>query len=266
VVFFSSWNRREVIGRDKNNRVIFVIMAINNFENTLEIFHKEATKPENMLQAFDCFLQFISFWNPQLAAILLTFNSAIKMGVNILSRKKAEERIFQIVKTIEVIYKKQQTSEINYEAALICPELFRNALIFEDEDRVKEHLALIEMLFSSGKLDFDMFAEALRLVNQLSSMEYKILKLIPSNETKWEDLLDKKEFTVIYETQKEQLTAALLSLINMNLVVRKLAIRMNGGPELGTINFDDDLEYIRLSAYGQLFLKEMEEIREKKDS
>jgi hypothetical protein len=238
-------------------------MKKKSLEKAIKIFHKETAEPDNILQAFDCLLQVLKLWNPEIASILSIFNSAIKMGVNILSRRKAEERIIQIVTVIETILKKQQAGETNYEAALICPELFRNALIFEDEDRVKEHLALIEMLFSSGKYDFDKLAEALRLVNQLSSMEYKILKLIPPNETKWKDILEKKEFAHIFETQRQQLTAAFLSLINMNLVVRKLAIRMNGGPELGTINFDDDLEYIRLSAYGQLFLETMEEIREK---
>lgn len=241
-------------------------MAEEKFENALEIFHKKATEPDNILQAFDCLLRPLSLWNPILATILLSFNSAVKMGVNIYSRKKAEKRIMEIVKTIEIIYKKQQTGEINYEAALICPELFRNALIFEDEERVKEHLALIEELFSSGKYDFDKLAEVLRLVNQLSSMEYKILKLIPINKTKWKDILDNKELTHIYENQKQQLTAAFLSLINMNLVVKKLVTKHDGGPELGTINFDDELEYIKLSAYGQLFLETMEEIKAKKSS
>jgi len=60
------------------------------------------------------------------------------------------------------------------------------------------------------------------------------------------------------------LTAAFLSLINMNLVVKKLVTKHDGGPELGTINFNDELEYIKLSAYGQLFLETMEEIKEKK--
>ena len=240
-------------------------MEKNNFENALETFRKEVAEPDNILQALDCLLQPLALWNPVLATILLTFSSSIKMGINIFSRKKAEKRILQIVKTIEIILKKQQTSETNYEAALICPELFRNVLIFEDEDRVKEHLALIEILFSSGKYNFDKLSEVLRLVNQLSSMEYKILKLIPINETKWKDILNKKEFIYIYETQKQQLTAAFLSLINMNLVVRKLAIKANGGPELGTINFDDDVEYIRLSAYGQLFLETMEEIKARED-
>lgn len=240
-------------------------MEKNNFKNALETFRKEVAKFDNILQAFDCLLQPLALWNPVLATVLLTFSSAIKMGINIFSREKAEKRILQIVKTIEIIFKRQQTGETNYEAALICPELFRNALIFEDEDRVKEHLALIEMLFNSGKYDFDNLAEALRLVNQLSSMEYKILKLIPLNATKWEDILNTKEFIYLYETQKQQLTAAFLSLINMNLVVRKLAIRHNSGPELGTINFDDDVEYIRLSAYGQLFLETMEEIKARED-
>lgn len=240
-------------------------MEIIEFNNALAEFYNKAVEPSNIFLALDCFLSSLALWNHELAAILKTFISAMKLGVNVLSRRKAEKRIMDIIKRIEIIYKKQQTGETNYEAALICPELFRNALIFEDEDRVKEHLALIEILFCSNKYDFDILAEALRLVNQLSSMEYKILKLIPPYETKWEDILEKKEFGHLYETQKQQLTAAFLSLINMNLVVRKLVIRHNGGPELGTINFDDDKEYIRLSAYGQLFLETMEEIKANED-
>jgi hypothetical protein len=241
-------------------------MGKKKINNALEKFHKKiAVEPNNVFMALDCILIPLALWNPELAIILRTFSSTMKLGVNVLSRRKAEKRIIDIVKTVELISKKQQTGETNYEAALICPELFRNALIFEDEERVKEHLALIEILFCSDKYDFDILAEALRLVNQLSSMEYKILKLIPPNETKWEDILEKEEFGHLYETQKQQLTAAFLSLINMNLVVRKLVIRHDGGPELGTINFDDDKEHIRLSAYGQLFLETMEEIRAKEE-
>jgi hypothetical protein len=240
-------------------------MEENKFENELELFCKEVVTPDNILQAFDCLLPSVSFWNPELAVVLKTFISTIKLGVNIFSKRKAEQRIVEIVKTIEKIYKRQQAGETNYEAALICPELFRKALILEDEDRVREHLALIEQLFSSGKYDFDKLSEALRLVNQLSSMEYRILKLIPVTDTKWDDILEREEFVTIFETQRQQLAAAFLSLINMNLVVKKLVIRHDGGPELGTINFDDELEYIRLSAYGQLFLETMEEVRKKND-
>ena len=236
-------------------------MKNNDFKKELELFRNEAAKPDNILQALDCFLPPLTLQFPELATVLLTFNSIMKLGVNVLSKRKAEKRIVQIIETIAYIYKKQQEGKTNYEAALICPELFRNALIFEDEDRVKEHLSLIEALFSSDKFDFDRLAEALRLVNQLSSMEYKILKLIPSTDTKWRDILDKTEFRYLFETEKQYLTAAILSLINMNLVVKKLVVKNDGGPELGTINFDDEMEYIRLSAYGQLFLEAMEEIK-----
>ena len=240
-------------------------MTRKKIENALTIFHRDIATSDNILQAFICLLPAISRWNPEVGLVLTTFSSAMKIGVNIYSKRKAEKRIMSIVKSIEAIYKKQLAGEVNFEASLICPELFRNALVFEDEERAEEHLALIEMLFSSCKLDFDKLAEALRLVNQLSSMEYRILKLIPPNVTKWEDILNKEEFIPLFETQKQQLTAAFLSLINMNLVVRKLVIRYDGGPELGTINFDDDSEYIRLSAYGQLFLETMEEIKAKQE-
>lgn len=236
-------------------------MEENNLGSSLKKFCQEAAKPENILPAFSLVSIPISFWNAQIGLILQTFFSTINMGVNIFSKNKAEKRLVQIIETIYKIWEKQQAGETNYEAALICPELFRNALIFEDEERVKEHLLLIETLFSSGEMDYDSLSEALRLVNQLSCMEYKILKSIPQTDTKWNDILSINEFHTLYETQKEQLTAAFLSLINMNLVVRKLAIRHNGGPELGTINYDDDLEYLRLSAYGQLFLETLETIK-----
>ena len=64
-------------------------------------------------------------------------------------------------------------------------------------------------------------------------------------------------------TNEEQLTAAFLSLINMNLVVRKLSIKYDSGPELGTLNYNDNLEYIRLSPYGKLFIETLEGIKPK---
>lgn len=76
--------------------------------------------------------------------------------------------------------------------------------------------------------------------------------------------ITREEFCDLYKTQEERLTAAFLSLINMNLIVKKLVIKHDGGPELGTINYNDDIEYIRLSAYGQLFLKSLEKIKKEK--
>jgi hypothetical protein len=234
---------------------------INDLGSTLDKFYQETVNPENIFQALGVALIPISLWNPQIGALLQTFISTMNIGINIHSQRKAEKRLMMIIETIYKIWKKQQDGETNFEAALICPELFRNAIIFEDDERAKEHLILIEALFSSQKMDFDDLAEALRIVNQLSCMEYKILKLIPQTDTKWADLLSRNEFETLFETQEKQLTAAFLSLINMNLVVRKLAIKHDGGPELGTINYNDKLEFIRLSAYGQLFLETLQAIK-----
>ena len=85
--------------------------------------------PDNMLQAFNSLMPFISLWNHGLAVVLSSFNPAMKIGVNILSRRKAERRIVQIVETIEKIYRLQLSGETNYEVALVCSELFRNVLI-----------------------------------------------------------------------------------------------------------------------------------------
>jgi len=232
-------------------------------EKSLKKYYQIAANPVNILQAFEVALAPISLWNSLVGSILQAFLSSLKFGVNVFSQEKAERRLMLIIDVIYKIWKNQQSGQTNYEAALVCPELFRNALIFEDEDRVKEHLILIEALFSSGKMDFDDLAEVLRLVNQLNCIEYKILKLIPPTDTKWADILLINEFRILYETKNEQLTAAFLSLINMNLVVRRLVIRFDVGPELGTIDYNDDSELIRLSPYGQFFLKTLDGIKTK---
>ena len=236
-------------------------MKTDLLKKSINNFRQVCSDPDNAISIIDGGLAVISLWNPQLGVILSILSSSLKIGVNTFSQKKMENRMQKIVETIEKIWYLQQKGNTNYEAALICPELFRNILIIEDDNRVKEHLALIEMLFSSEKMNFDDLAEALRLINQLSSIEYKILKLLPSEKTKWEDILKITEIYNLYNTEVERLTAAFLSLINMNLVIRKLIIRRNGGPELGTINYNDKDEYIMLSAYGKMFLKTMREIK-----
>ena len=238
-------------------------MKENNLEKAIVNFFHGIASPENIIKALEAIIPPISAWNPQVGLSLSAFLSSIHIGVNITSRRKAEKRLIQIIETINRIIKKQLTGETNFEASLICPELFRNALIYDDEDRVVEHLILIEALFSSGKIDFDNLAGALRLVSQLSCMEYKILKLVPHVDTKWKDILQINEFSSLQVTNEEQLTAAFLSLINMNLVVRKLSIKHDGGPELGTLNYNDNLEYIRLSAYGKLFIETLDSIKPK---
>ena len=238
-------------------------MKENKLEKTLENFLHDIASTDNIIKALEIIIPSISTCNPQVGLSLSTFLSSIHIGVNITSRRKAEKRLIQIIEAINKIIKNQQNGETNFEALLICPELFRNALIYDDEDRVIEHLILIEALFSSGKMDFDNLAGALRLVSQLSCMEYRILKLVPHVDTKWKDILRINELSSLQVTNEEQLTAAFLSLINMNLVVRKLSIKHDGGPELGTLNYNDNLEYIRLSAYGKVFIETLEGIKPK---
>jgi hypothetical protein len=248
----------------KKNRIYLRLKKMEKNKNlsiALYNFKQELQKPENIVPILESGITFLSIWNPIVGAIMASILTSINMGLNIYSSEKAERRLKIIIQTIEKIIVKQEKGESNFEAALICPELFRNTLIFEDEERVREHLSFIEMLFSSGSMHFDDIAEALRLVNQLSGIEYKLLKKIPNEQTKWKDILEIKEIHELYITKKEYLISAFLSLINMNLVVRKLVIRHDGGPELGTINFDDDSEYIKLSLYGKLFIETIENIK-----
>ena len=242
-----------------------VKFEISDLENALVNFCKEIScSTDDIFIAFNVVLTPLLLWNPLLGIVLQAFVSIAKIGVNSLSRKKAEKNLLLFSNSLLKILRQQKTGETNYEAALVCPDLIRGLLIIEDEDRVREHLYFIEAIFRSGKMDFDDLAEALRLINQLSSTEYKILKLVPVDNAYWKDMFKIKEFRNLYETQEERLTAALLSLINMNLIVKKLGIKHDGGPELGTINFNNEREYIRLSAYGQLFLNTLEEVKAKK--
>jgi len=230
------------------------LISMDETQRSKKSLSKKARDLQNIVLIADPILQGISLWNPAVGIILNTFVSTIRIGVNESSETKAQERCNLVLQTIENIKKKQASEETNFEAALICPDLFRSAMIFTDTNRAKEHLRLIEKLFSAGRIEFDPLSEALRLVSQLTDNEYKLLKLIPEHNTKWKDLLSIKEIAEKRIQDEHVLKASLLSLINMNLIVRKLEIQMNGGPELGDINFDKELEYVRLSDYGIEFI------------
>jgi hypothetical protein len=224
----------------------------------LKKYRQMTITPSNAFLALDAANTFISLWNPLVGTIITSMTKAIQLGVNTYSCTKANERIKLIIETIERIIIKQNEGKSNYEAALICPELFRNAMIYEDMDRVKEHLLLIESIFSSGRIDFDEIHEALRIVNQISSIEYKILKLMPEKETQWIRVIENK---LIYDKDIEKLISIFLSLINMNLIIRKTPLRVGIGPEYGVINFSDELELTCLSSKGKLFLETIDRIK-----
>jgi hypothetical protein len=227
----------------------------------LKKYRQMIITPSNTFLALDAANSFISLWNPLVGAITISMTKTIQLGANIHSCIKANERIKLIIETIEKIIVKQNEGRSNYEASLICPELFRNAMIYEDIDRVKEHLLLIESIFSSGKIDFDEIHEALRIVNQISSIEYKILKLMPLEETQWIRIIENKLIYEIYDKDIEKLTSIFLSLINMNLIIRKTPLRIGVGPEYGIINFHDELELTCLSIKGKLFLETIGRIK-----
>jgi hypothetical protein len=233
----------------------------DELKTAFEKYRQMAITPSNAFLALDAANTFISLWNPLVGAIITSVTKAIQLGVNTYSCIKANERIKLIIETIERIIVKQKEGKGNYEASLICPELFRNAMIYEDMERVKEHLLLIESIFSSGKIDFDEIHEALRIVNQISSIEYKILKLMPQKETQWIRVIENKLIYEIYDKDIEKLISVFLSLINMNLIIRKTPLRVGVGPEYGVIDFHDELELTCLSSKGKLFLETIDRIK-----
>lgn len=110
----------------------------NDLMGALKKYKTSLKNPENIIEILESGINFISIWNPLVSVIFGVLLSSLKIGINIDSSIKARERLDWVIKTIEKIIEKQKDGKTNFEAALICPELFRNILIFEDKERVKE--------------------------------------------------------------------------------------------------------------------------------
>lgn len=233
---------------------------MNEIDLYREKLKNEIIKPDNLLIIIETAVSFISCWNPMVGIVLLTALSAMKIGINHNSEEKLTRRINLIVETVDKIIERQKCENTNYEAAIICPELFRETLVFTDEERAKEHLRLIEALFQSGNFDFDDISEALRLVRKLSKNEYKLIKLIPETPTKWADFILIKEIEELKNRDELRLKAALLSLMSLNLIVKTTMTTSGAGPTFGEIYFWDSSETIKLSDYGRLLKITLEKI------
>jgi hypothetical protein len=194
----------------------------------------------------------ISVWNPVLGAII----QSVLNNTKFIHSEKLEERLSQMMESINVIQEQQKNHETNYEAALICPELFKHVLIMEDKERVKELLCLIEKLFSAGKIDFDRILEANRIINSLSDNEYKILKIFPEVLTDWKLVLSEEWLKDLKINNKIELESIIISLTNKNLIEIKTPMRSDTSYGLN-LDFDDKEQKSKLTSYGYKFLMTM---------
>lgn len=196
----------------------------------------------------------ISTWNPLVGFILSTVTNNLEYSNN----KKLIERIKMICETINEIQKKEKEEKINYEAKLICPELFRQSLICENRDRAKSYLRFTKKLFSAGEINFDNVNEALKIFFTLSESEYKILPMLPDTYLTWEELFSNN--TTLKE-MSEKNTTELESTIT-NLILKNLAnietVNILGHNAFNRIDFegnDGSGQQIAKSAYGKKFLE-----------
>ena len=115
-----------------------------------EQYLQEIAKPNNLLLIMESAAAFLSIWNPAVGSIIRAVLSTMKFGINAQSGVKAKERIELMMQSIDKIIEKQKEGQSNFEAAIICPQLFRNTLIYSDVERAKEQLKIIEKMFSSS--------------------------------------------------------------------------------------------------------------------
>lgn len=199
----------------------------------------------------------ISIWNPEIGILLSTVINSCEFNLSEASKEKLEDRLMLLMKTINKIIENQQDNELNYQANLFCPDLFREALLIENREKAIEHLKIAEMLFSSGNIDFDEIKQAIKIINNLTSNEYKILKIIPTDEFhQIGKVVDEFILPQIPNIERIDLNSILYSLKYQNLIEINQALQFGGN---ATINFDSDFS-LCISKYGEKFLKTVNEI------
>ncbi len=227
-------------------------------KNNEEIEQLNSNK-EALLATIENVNLLVTAWNPFLGITIQTILNNVKYSINESSAKKFQERLSLMHQSISKIQEAQKTKESNLEAFFLCPELFRQSLIIDDNDRAKELLQFTEKLFTAGKLEFDRISEAMRIISNLSSLEYKILKKVQNNFTSWESFFNDQELLNFKNSYPEDFKFALFYLRNNNLVEIEKPFVMDATNNL-SIDFNDKEEKIKLSYRGKLFLDTFENV------
>ncbi len=199
----------------------------------------------------------ISLWNPIVGMMIGAILNSAKYSFNEESKNKLEEKIKSILIAIQSITEDQKTNQTNFEAMIICPDIFKKVLITEDKEKTEYLLHLVQMIFSAGKIDYDEIDEAIRIIGELSISEYKVLQLVPKEPTTWKNLFEIEEINSIKESNEEYLQILLRSLSNKGLIIANTPLILDG--KSGSVRFDQPFETICLSTYGDKFIKTLKD-------
>jgi len=217
------------------------------------------------IHASDVFLisqniaEVVSIWNPMVGMMIGTILRSAEYTYNEESQNKLKEKIEKIIALIQQIIEDQKSNQTNFEAMIICPDIFKKVLITEDREKTEYLLHLIKMLFEAGKVNYDEIDEAIRIIGDLSINEYKVLKLVPEVPTTWENVFRNEEMRKFKESLgKEYLQILLRSLFSKGLISVNTPSIHDG--KTGSIRFDHSSETICLSIYGDKFIKTLNTI------
>jgi len=203
-------------------------------------------------------VEVVSLWNPIVGMMISTILKSAEYSYNEESENKLKEKIESIIVTIQKIVEDQKTNQTNFEAMIICPDIFKKVLITEDKEKTEYLLHLVQMVFAAGKVDYDEIDEAIRIIGELSINEYKVLKLVPKDPTTWENIFKIEEINSIRDVNEEYLQIILRSLLNKGLIIANTPLVLDGNS--GSIRFDHKSETICLSNYGDKFIQTLNAI------
>ncbi len=204
---------------------------------------------------------FISLFNPMIGIICSVVINNIENGINERSYNKFQERFILLTNTINNILEHNNYIEKNFEASLLCPNLIRQSLIIDDIEKAKDNLKIVECLYASDKYIIDDAVETVDIMSQLSSNEYKLLKVIPVEELKWQNFMNIDTIRIIYAKDLTRLSAYLESLNNKSLIRIYSENTFTGIKDYRLIDYKDSGQTICLSEYGNFFLTNLDLIK-----
>jgi hypothetical protein len=190
---------------------------------------KKELNSNNIIHLIDALPTAISLWNPFAGLIVKAALCGTKYVLNKSSEEKLKSRILMIIDCIEKIRIKQKEDNQNYEANLICPELFRKTLVSESKEKAEEYLRITECLYSTEKINFDEINEAIRIFSDLSTNEYLFIKHFKyKSYISWIDLLKNDFYKKIYEDNADE-----FDIISKSLYIKNMIILSNVGSAIG---------------------------------
>jgi hypothetical protein len=203
---------------------------------------------EKKFVAIDVTIDTIAVFIPILGPFLKAIASLARIKMNEQSQIKLENRLLDLKKEIEKINNKLEGGQLNYESFLLAPEIIKEYLITDDEERAKDYIKLLAGIFSSGRIEFDSLKEALNIILSLSKNEYRIFQLLPEEHKTWNEIFPDRP----YQNDKDGWIAALHQLRSKYLI--EIELPLYPGSVNTEIRFSDE-EKASLTNYGKRIIE-----------